>query len=98
MKLSYVFDGEEFLNERELDDYIVEEYAPEIYDEYLDEMYPETTISGHNYSTSYALKEIDPIAYRCGLSDYASELFCEIEEEEEEEDEEEEEIEEDEED
>lgn len=31
---------------------------------------------------SHALKRIDPVVYRCGLSDYANELFCEIEEEE----------------
>ena len=95
--VKYLFNDKEFETRQEAEDYISEEYAPEIYDDYLDEMYPETTIAGCNYSTSYALKEIDPIAYRCGLSDYASELFDEIEEEEIEEDEEEdEEIEEDE--
>lgn len=80
--VKYLFNGEEFETREEAEEYISEEYAPEIYDEYLDEMYPETTIAGHNYSTSHALKRIDPIAYRCGLSDYATELFEEIEEEE----------------
>lgn len=88
--VKYLFNDKEFETLKEAEDYISEEYAPNNYDEYLDEMYSETTIAGCNYSTSYALKEIDPIAYRCGLSDYASELFDEIEEEEIEEDDEEE--------
>ena len=80
--VKYLFNGEEFETREEAEEYISEEYAPEIYDDYLDEMYPETTISGCNYATSHALKEIDPIAYRCGMSDYVNELFEEIEEEE----------------
>lgn len=78
--VKYLFNGEEFETREEAEEYIIEKYAPETYEDYLNEMYPETTIAGHNYSTSHALKEIDPIAYRCGLSDYASALFCEIEE------------------
>ena len=78
--VKYLFNCEEFETREEAYDYIIEEYAPETYDDYLDEMYPETTIAGHNYSTSHALQKIDPIAYRCGLSDYASALFEEIEE------------------
>ena len=89
--IKYLFNDHEFETLEEAENYISEEYAPNLYDDYLDEMYPETTIAGFNYSTSYALKEIDPIAYRCGLSDYASELFDEIEEEEEDEEDEEEE-------
>ena len=86
--VKYLFNGEEFETREEAEDYIIEEYAPETYDDYLNEMYPETTIAGHNYSTSHALEKIDPIAYRCGMLDYANELFEEIEEEEIEEDEE----------
>lgn len=78
--VKYLFNGEEFETCEEAEDYIIEEYAPETYDDYLNEMYPETTIAGHNYSTSHALEKIDPIAYRCGLSDYASSLIEEIEE------------------
>ena len=42
------------------------------YDEFLDECYGEASIAGYTYSTSRALKEIDPIAYRCGKSDFIS--------------------------
>lgn len=80
--VKYLFHGKEFETRKEAEDYISDEYAPNSYNEYLDEICPEITIAGFNYSTSYALKEIDPIAYRCGISDYASLLFDEIEEEE----------------
>jgi hypothetical protein len=38
------------------------------YDELLDEIYPDCSIAGLSYSTSNALKEIDPTAYRCGFN------------------------------
>lgn len=40
------------------------------YDDMLDEAYPDLTIAGLSYSTSNALKEIDPTAYRCGFNDW----------------------------
>ncbi|MCK9600306.1 MAG: hypothetical protein M0R66_02475 [Candidatus Omnitrophica bacterium] len=48
------------------------------YDEMLDECYPVVTIAGMEYATSYALKNLDPIAYRCGMLDYADSLGTEI--------------------
>ena len=42
------------------------------YDEMLDEIYGDVEICGMNYSSSQALKELDPIAYRCGKGDYES--------------------------
>ena len=41
------------------------------YDDWLDDCYPEVSYAGQTCSPSYALKELDPIAYRCGFSDYA---------------------------
>ncbi len=53
---------------------VVEELEPidqeEAYNNMLDECYPEVNIAGMTYSTSHALKELDPTAYRCGMSDY----------------------------
>ena len=40
------------------------------FDEYLDEIYDEVNVCGMTYSTSYALKNCDPVAYRCMKSDY----------------------------
>jgi len=41
-----------------------------LYDEYLDETYPDLEIAGLSYSTSRALAEIDPTAYNCGFNDW----------------------------
>ena len=40
------------------------------FDETLDEVYREAQIAGVTYSTSYALKKIDPTAYRVGFLDW----------------------------
>ena len=42
----------------------------EMYDEMLDDCYGTVTIAGIDYTTPYALKEIDPTAYRCGKIDW----------------------------
>ena len=53
---------------------IVEELKPvntdSMYDDMLDECYGTVTIAGYEYATSLALKELDPVAYRCGMADY----------------------------
>lgn len=50
------------------------------YMEYLDEVYGEVTICGMTYSAGVALEACDPVAFRCGLSDYESEIQTELEE------------------
>ena len=47
----------------------------EQYDEWLDEMFDQVEICGLKYYASYAFKEVDPIAYRCGYIDYYSDLL-----------------------
>ena len=42
------------------------------YDEMLDDVYGDVEICGMNYSSSQALKLLDPIAYRCGKGDFES--------------------------
>lgn len=46
----------------------------ELYDEMLDDIYGTVQIAGFEYTTSRALKELDPIAYRCGLADWRDSL------------------------
>lgn len=53
---------------------ITEHEALERYDDMLDECYEDPKICGMSYCTSRALKEVDPIAYRCGFSDYTAHL------------------------
>lgn len=42
----------------------------ERYDEWLDELYPELYVAGFRQTTSVALAELDPTAYRCGYLDW----------------------------
>ena len=46
--------------------------AHEMYDEMLDECYPMVSICGYDHYPSECLKEMDPIAYRCGFSDWVA--------------------------
>ena len=55
----------------------------DLYDSMLDDCYDDVNICGLNYVPSRALKEVDPIAYRCGCNDYIDslledEIFTEI--------------------
>ena len=42
------------------------------FNDFLDDCYPEIELMGMTYNPSYALKELDPIAYNCAKSDYES--------------------------
>lgn len=41
----------------------------------LDETYGEVDVAGGTYDTSTILLEVDPIAYRVGMADYADSLM-----------------------
>ena len=55
-----------------LQDYEIEEQ----FKDYLDECYPPIKFGDMEYQASYALKELDPIAYRVWLSDYEARTEC----------------------
>jgi len=58
-----------------IDNFDCSEYATdEQYSDFLDELYGAVDICGYKYSSSYALQELDPIAYNCGFSDYCNTL------------------------
>lgn len=42
----------------------------ERYDEMLDDCYGYVNVCEYQYNTSRALRELDPIAYRCGFLDW----------------------------
>ena len=48
------------------------EITEELYDEFLNEVYPEVTIGYSTFQASDILKALDPIAYNVGFSDYES--------------------------
>lgn len=49
-----------------------------IYVDMLDDIYGEVEICGNQYSAGLALKEVDPVAFRCGLHDFLSENCIEL--------------------
>lgn len=73
-----VEDSKIFETSSEAAEYITDNMDDDYYDEMLDECYEETEIAGYTYQTSYALKELDPVAYRCGKNDYFSSLSSDI--------------------
>jgi len=45
------------------------------YDDMLNDVYGPSSIGGYEYDTAQALRQVDPIAYRVGLADYADSLM-----------------------
>ena len=50
------------------------------YQEMLNAVYGDVTICGMTYGQGDALEALDPVAFRCGLGDYESEIQSELEE------------------
>jgi len=46
------------------------------HEDYLNECFGEVDICGLKYAAGYALREIDPIAFQCGLSDMPLQYQC----------------------
>lgn len=61
-----------YAKQREIRNFSYESTEDE-YDSYLDGCYGDIDVCGSSYTASYALKNLDPIAYRCGKSDFDSE-------------------------
>ena len=53
---------------------ITEAEALEMYEEMLDDCEGLVELCGMTYSASYVLREVDPVAYRCGFNDYVDSL------------------------
>lgn len=72
-----------FLNEEEITEEefnkqlegCIAEYIDNNYDDLLDEDYDEYKLGYSTFSASMVLKKCDPVAYRCGKSDYESSLL-----------------------
>lgn len=66
--------------EEELEE-AVHAYAYQHFDEYLDDIYgPVNIMDDLTYPTSRVLKDVDPTAYKCYLSDYENSLYKEAKE------------------
>lgn len=53
---------------------ITESEARAWYDEMLDDCEGPVELCGMTYSASMVLREVDPVAYRCGFNDYVDSL------------------------
>jgi hypothetical protein len=61
--------------EDKIDNFDPSEYvSDDTYADFLDEIYGQIDICGYKYYASYALSELDEIAYNCGFSDYCNSL------------------------
>ena len=60
----------------DLTEYLTDRDIESMYIDMLDEVYPDLEIAGYPYLTSRALKDVDPIAYNCGLQDFLSSLLA----------------------
>jgi hypothetical protein len=52
----------------------------DMYEEQLNDCYESVSICGFNYDQGHALRNLDPIAFRCGVSEWEGEEFDEIHE------------------
>lgn len=52
------------------------EMSEEEYDELLDDIYSPIEIGNLVFNPSRVLKELDPIAYRCGMADIETQWQC----------------------
>ena len=53
---------------------ISERTALEMYEEMLDDCEGPVELCGMTYSASHVLREVDPVAFRCGFNDYVDSL------------------------
>lgn len=71
--MKYIIDNDNdlvFDRVADIVDWLTDSLDEDGYDEWLDELYPDTEICGISYSASIALKRVDPVAYDCGFYDY----------------------------
>jgi len=61
--------GTEWVIERLIGEHCTPIDEEEAYEDLLNECYGQVEICGMKYDPGYALKTIDPIAFRCGVSD-----------------------------
>ena len=67
----------EWLEENGKETFCYEEIADQ-FEETLNEVYGTVNICGQDFDAGTAYRELDPIGFRCGVSDWSSEEFEEI--------------------
>ena len=59
---------------------VVDDYARDHFDEYLDYTFGDISVAGYTYPCSQVFKSVDPVAYRVSVSDFSNMLLNDIEE------------------
>ena len=77
--MKFTVNGKEFTYLQKAVDYVIEEMEHDVFDRYLDEIYEETDVCGHTFSTSYALKNLDEDAYNEFFNNWADSFSHDIE-------------------
>ena len=71
--------NDEKMGLQEVLDYIeAETDQEELFDEMLQECYGDVNICGLEYNQADIFERVDPIAYRCGVSDYFDSLLSDV--------------------
>lgn len=74
-----IINNNTFYNEEDAAQHIIDNYDNyDAYDEMLDECNDIVRIGILEYYPSQVLQEVDPIAYRCGFSDWLDSLYSDI--------------------
>lgn len=55
--------------------FITEDELEDLFNDMLDDIYGMVEIAGFKYDTSRAWKEVDPVAWKLSLNDYADSLI-----------------------
>lgn len=79
--MKYTIDNKTFYTPEDVAEWISENLDQDLYDEFLDEIHGEVEICGYSYQASLALERVDPIAYRCGFSDFQDMVYSEVKDE-----------------
>lgn len=64
-----------------MEEYEEEHNTEESYEELIDELENDVEICGMKYSPGRVLKEIDPIAFRCGMADESDRYYEQFQDE-----------------
>ena len=77
--MTYIIDNtEQFETPEDVAQYIIDNLDDDVYDDMLNECYPMIEFGILSYYPSVALERLDPVAYRCGMSDYYDSLYSDI--------------------
>ena len=79
--MKWIIDGTEYTELEEATEAILDEIPEDDYNDWIDEVYPEIEIGCCRFYASEILKELDPIAYDCGMDDFKESIRESIQDE-----------------